>query len=103
MHTDQFLAGNAEHTERIGIPQVGLGGIRYVLHIRQDLDFIRRHAGGFQPFVVKLHIPVTVIHQSLEPFQLQGLQVPAGHTFHILVPNGVHCGSPPPCFHAFVL
>ena len=95
MDADQFLAGNAEHPEGVGIPQVRLGGIWYVLYIREGFDLVGRHPRGGEAVVIKPDRPVTVIDQGFQPFELERLEFFPADAFHPRIPNLVcHLRTP---------
>lgn len=81
-----LLCRHTEQAERVVIPQVGLGGIRYVLDIRQRLDLICGYTGFRQPFMIKFDIPVAVVHKLPQAFQLQRLHLSAVHALHFRIP-----------------
>ena len=83
----ELLLRDRKHTERVGVTQVGLGGVGDVLYVGERFDFVRRHARFRQPFVVKRDVAVAVVYQRLQALKLQRLGIAAGHTFHFGVPD----------------
>src|SRR5258708_12111457 len=80
MNSRHSLHGHAEETERIGLPQVGLGGEWKVLKIFEGAQVLRAYTGLVEFPTITRIVGVGVSQRRLQALELQGLQLRARRT-----------------------
>lgn len=89
MDPHDLLHRYAEQPKGIIVPQILFRGIGNIPDVRQGFDAFGRHTCGGQTLMVKFHVPVAVIHQRTQAFQLEPFQLGAAHTFPFRVPDAL--------------